>query len=333
VIHKVTTDFDEFQAVRAHEAMVVPPVKVLEERGTEIRSVLDQAKLLQYWAWLQQPIEVGPLLPEANYTVEYWMSITLQPVPGDDDPTTYHRILKELWMERLRGISQGLAQGLASMSDDFRVRVRYIFNGLRIWFVPNGAFQADTNRSLAEDPCPKDKWYSTSDLMAFAFPTMPDSQVREEPSILFGPGSRLQEWQFSRESAILSATSDAVASKHALEHEGSRKGQRVVIYPKDLPQLEAVLSTGYPNIDSEDGYPIAYAAILQAAQSHERPPLFLREDSEQITSDPAMAEKVPGWMNTAAQVATGNRRRVLEDGPDKMNSDEEDAIKEEHGDK
>jgi hypothetical protein len=29
--------------------------------------------------------------------------------------------------------------------------------------------------------------------MAFTFPTLPDSQVREEPTILFGPGSRLQE--------------------------------------------------------------------------------------------------------------------------------------------
>jgi hypothetical protein len=57
----------------------------------------------------------------------------------------------------------------------------------------------------------------------------------------------------------------------------------------------------------------------------------LREDSEQITQDPVMAEKVPVWMNTAAQVATGNRTMVLEDGPDLMNSDEDDSVKEEHG--
>jgi hypothetical protein len=136
----------------------------------------------------------------------------------------------------------------------------------------------------------------------------------------------------SRESAILSAAAEADTWKHATElAEGSRKGQRVVIYPKELSQLEAVLSTGDPIIDSEDGHPIAYSAILQAAQSFERPPPFLREDSSQITEDPIMAEKVPGWMNTAAKVATGNRRRVLEDGPDVMNSDEEDALKEEHG--
>jgi hypothetical protein len=95
--------------------------------------------------------------------------------------------------------------------------------------------------------------------------------------------------------------------------------------------LEHVLSTGDPNIDREDGHPIAYTKILQADQSYENPPIFLREDSEQITSDPIMSEKVPGWMNIAAKVATGNRRRVLENGPDVMNSDEEDALKEDHG--
>jgi hypothetical protein len=108
--------------------------------------------------------------------------------------------------------------------------------------------------------------------------------------------------------------------------EGARKGQRVVIYPKELSQLETVLSTGDPNTDSEDGHQVAYTAILQAAQSYERPPLLLKEDHEKIASDPVMAEKVPEWMNIAAKVATGNRRRVLENGPDVMNSDDEDAL-------
>jgi hypothetical protein len=91
------------------------------------------------------------------------------------------------------------------------------------------------------------------------------------------------------------------------------------------------LSTGDPNIDNEDGHPLVYSQILQAAQSYEKPPIFLKEDSEQIISDLVMAEKVPTWMSIAAQVATGNRRRVLEDGPDVWNSDGEDALKEEHG--
>jgi hypothetical protein len=53
----------------------------------------------------------------------------------------------------------------------------------------------------------------------------------------------------------------------------------------------------------------------------------MSEDNEQITSNEVMKESVSEWMNTAAKVATGNRRRVLEDGRDVMNSDEEDAIK------
>jgi hypothetical protein len=96
--------------------------------------------------------------------------------------------------------------------------------------------------------------------------------------------------------------------------------------------LEAVLSTGDPNVDPVDGHPIAYTK-LQESQKFERPPIFVREDSVQIVQDPVNAEKVPGWTNTAAQVATGNRRMVLEDGPDKMNSDDDDALEEEHGDK
>jgi hypothetical protein len=448
VVHKVTTDLKEYQAIAKQESMVVAPVKVLEERGrgTEIHSVEDQGKLLQYWAWFQQPMEVGVLFPEENHTIEYWMNSTLQPVHDESDPLTYHRVLKEMWTQRLRGISPGVGQRLEMLGEDFGARVRHLYNGLRVWFAPNDSIAGGLNGSLAEDPCPKDKWYSWTDIMAFTYPTLPDCQVKEEPTILFGKGSRLQEryddaevqggkialiafkrnkvqkppncldrmhstflkqvsynervieaekeisgincdvadflsgmaldpedqlvicvngseetkrneeavggqlWMQgdrqmtaynrvlegmanSRESAVISATADAATWKHALEsEEGPRKGQRVVIYPKDLPQLDAVLSTGDPNIDSEDGHPIAYTAILQAAQSHERPSLFLREDSEQITRDPVMSEKVPGWMNTAAQVATGNRRRVLEDAPDKMNADEEDAAKEEHGD-
>jgi hypothetical protein len=131
-----------------------------------------------------------------------------------------------------------------------------------------------------------------------------------------------------REEAILSAAVEAVEWKHAtLELEDApRKGQRVVIYPKEMTQLEQVLSTGDPSIDSGNGHLIAYARLFQASQSFENPPLFLKEDSEQITSDPVLAAHVPVWMNTAAQVATGNRKLVLEDGPDKMNSDDDDAL-------
>jgi hypothetical protein len=98
VVHKVTNDLRESQEVLAHEEMIVPPAKVVEERGrgTEIHSLADQGKLLQYWAWSQQPIEVGVFFQETNYMIEYRMLITLKPVPGDEGPLIYHRVLKEI---------------------------------------------------------------------------------------------------------------------------------------------------------------------------------------------------------------------------------------------
>jgi hypothetical protein len=131
----------------------------------------------------------------------------------------------------------------------------------------------------------------------------------------------------NKEGAILSATMEAVTWKSALDLEdGPRKGQRVVIYPKEMTQLEQVLSTGDTSIDDVDGQPITYTVILQAAHMYKHPPIFLTENSEQITSVEETATKVPMWMNIAAQVATGSRRMVYEDGPDKMNSDDDDAL-------
>jgi hypothetical protein len=61
IIHNFTTDLREFQQVLAVDELIEPPPKILEERGrgTEICSMVDQEKLLQYWAWTQQEIEVG----------------------------------------------------------------------------------------------------------------------------------------------------------------------------------------------------------------------------------------------------------------------------------
>jgi hypothetical protein len=132
----------------------------------------------------------------------------------------------------------------------------------------------------------------------------------------------------SRESAILTAAAEAVTWRHALEfEEKTRKGQRVIIYPKEMTKLTEVLTTKNPNVDPEGGHQLAYSIILQTAQTHENPPLFMSEDNEQITSNEVMKESVAEWMNTAAKVATRNCRRVLEDGRDVMNSDEDDAIK------
>jgi hypothetical protein len=102
--------------------------------------------------------------------------------------------LKDAWMERPKEISEGLTDRTAELiGNDFKYKVRYVFNGLRVWFVPNQTFDEGFTRPFAEEPCPKDKWYSLSDLMAYTIPTLPDDQIREEPRIISGPGRYLQE--------------------------------------------------------------------------------------------------------------------------------------------
>jgi hypothetical protein len=48
--------------------------------------------------------------------------------------------------------------------------------------------------------------------------------------------------------------------------------------------------------------------------------------------NPVWSTMVPSWLLIASKVATGSRPRVLEDGPDTMNSGDEDAKKDDHGD-
>jgi hypothetical protein len=88
--------------------------------------------------------------------------------------------------------------------------------------------------------------------------------------------------------------------------------------------LDDSLSTCDPNVDSEDGHPIAYEAILRESQKFENTPLFLREDCDAVSNNPLLAANVPEWLAKSKQVATGNRRRVLEDGLDVMSSSDED---------
>jgi hypothetical protein len=327
---------------------------------------------------------------------------------------------------------------LETLGNDFGVEIRYLRNVLRVWFVPLFESKPVIKRPLAEEPIPKDKWLTPSDLMAFSTP--PVDQVQDEVAILFGPECTLHErypdpevqggkialialkrmraqkppndldrmqsvlqkqiaynqrimeaedeiagincdlprflWEMkfteeeqviicvngsesmkrneeqiagqlwiqgdrqmaasnkvldgmanTRDSAVLSAVVEAVAWCHAGEPAGSRKGQRVIVYPKDIPQFDALLRGRDPNIDSTDGHPIAYQAILQHSDGYEKPPVFLSENSEPVVSDPAMAIRVPEWMAASRQIAVGNRQRTLEDGDDKMDSSDEDDPK------
>jgi hypothetical protein len=88
-----------------------------------------------------------------------------------------------------------------------------------------------------------------------------------------------------------------------------------------------VLSTGDPNADSCDGYPIVYETILRESQTYEHPPIFLKEDSDHVANDEFLSGQVQEWMAISQQVATGSHRRVLEDGIDVWDSSDEDDEK------
>jgi hypothetical protein len=157
--------------------------------------VADQGKLLQYWAWAQLPLDVGVIFPTLEgRTYEFWMEMTLQREPDDgEDPMFYQRIIKEHWLERMRHESPYVASALEQIGDNFGVKMKYGFNKIRTWYVPSVVQAAGFTRPLAEEPIPKDKWYSPSDLMAFSVPPLPDEEIGNLLIHLFGPGARLQD--------------------------------------------------------------------------------------------------------------------------------------------
>jgi hypothetical protein len=139
----------------------------------------------------------------------------------------------------------------------------------------------------------------------------------------------------TRDSALLSAAAEAVSWNHTSQPDTDREGQRIIIFPKDLTQLEEFLTSTDPNVDPDDGHPIAYETILQESAKYKTPPLFVKEDSDYVTKDPLLSADVPEWLAKSRQVATGGRRRVLENGADVLNSSDEDDEKmvadKEHG--
>jgi hypothetical protein len=126
----------------------------------------------------------------------------------------------------------------------------------------------------------------------------------------------------TRQSELLSGIAESVTWRHAGDTAEHRKGQRIVSYPRDLVQVEPVLSAGDPSMDPE--HSIAFTTILQCTPPYEVPPTFLKEDVAQSCEDPIISQHVSQWMAISKQVATGNRRGTAENGADKMNSSDGD---------
>jgi hypothetical protein len=109
----------------------------------------------------------------------------------------------------------------------------------------------------------------------------------------------------TKDSALLAAVAEAVSWNHASQPDQPRQGQRFIIYPKHLTQMDEFLATCDPNADQEDGHALAYNTILQEQAKYENTPIIVNESSEFITADPILSQCVPSWMSKAEQIATG----------------------------
>jgi hypothetical protein len=98
--------------------------------------------------------------------------------------------------------------------------------------------------------------------------------------------------------------------------------------PPIAEELEAFMSD---RSELEEGKHVAYAVLAEKVTEMDPPPTFCREDDDMVRNDPVLSEAVPKMLNIAAQISVGNREFVLENGPDVMNSSDEDAPHEEHG--
>jgi hypothetical protein len=153
---------------------------------------------MQYWAWSQLPLDVGVIFPtKDHHTYEFWLELRPQPIEEDDgsDPFFYFRVIKEIWMERLREESPYVAYAFERdhLTNDFSVKMRYVFNKVRLWYVPNCSLEGGFDRPLAEEPCPKDKWISPFGLTAVSVPPIPDNEIGNLPTLLLGPGAHQQD--------------------------------------------------------------------------------------------------------------------------------------------
>jgi hypothetical protein len=128
----------------------------------------------------------------------------------------------------------------------------------------------------------------------------------------------------TKDSALLTAVAEAVSWNHASQPDQPRQGQRIIIYPEHLTQMDEYLASGNPDDGQDAGHEIAFNTILQEQAKYESTPIIVNESSTFVTADPILSQCVPGWMSIAEQIATGSRHRTLEDGRDVLNSDDAD---------
>jgi hypothetical protein len=103
IVHKVSQDPNRFYHSLLVGEMDIPPVRIQEDNasGTAINHAADQAHMLQYWAWSQQPVRTGIGVNINNYSCEYWLDISLQQIPDENEGQAYFAVLHQLWLAEI----------------------------------------------------------------------------------------------------------------------------------------------------------------------------------------------------------------------------------------
>jgi hypothetical protein len=187
IVHKVSQDSGRLYRSLTVDEMYVPPVRIQEEnaRGTAINHAEDQAHMLQYWAWSQQPVRVGIGVNINNYSCEYWLDIPLQMTDDENEGQDYFAILHQLWLEELSRISPQVAISCSKLGTDYVYKMRYQGNVLKVWYTPGELERAGLDKPLAEKPIPKDKW-SDGSVTVLSYPPMSDETASDFGRILLG---------------------------------------------------------------------------------------------------------------------------------------------------
>jgi hypothetical protein len=198
IVHGWTEDWKVTSTVLQEHAMIEHPPRIVEDnsRGALINDATKQSKLLKYWYWIQQEIEVGVFIPAIGKDVEYWWKLVIPFEPEADDlyfPST----LMELAIQHARMVSPVVANFLTE-NDQFIFQTRHAFNRVRVWFCPKvlkdgtKIFGSRIRRPHAEEPTSRDKWF-TAGPMAYTFPPIPHDEAESMTVTLFGPSAIIQE--------------------------------------------------------------------------------------------------------------------------------------------
>jgi hypothetical protein len=144
------------------------------------------ASSLDYLAHAGQSALVGISTNVANHTVEYWLSMTIDPI-ADMPLDTYLLQLQIQWQEWLRVMSPCISQCFADQEIKYAFRMRYQANVVRAWFAKEELDRAGIP-PLAEAAVPRDKLVSR-DAESMTYPPMPDEFVGNSAELLFSGGS------------------------------------------------------------------------------------------------------------------------------------------------